>query len=191
MRIIVFLFIMVLPVMAIAQDVKFDTSSEDIVGKLSSPGKIKYRSFGTPPGTRGVKVVKYSNGKIVEKTTQVPQKPDTKTVRIRVQFDHDSATIREESLNILHELALALNNEKLTKQKVMISGHTDSDGSDKYNLELSLRRAKAIRTLLVEKYSIAAQRVDVQGFGENMPLCSNNTAAEKHMNRRVEIEAID
>ena len=70
--------------------------------------------------------------------------------------------------------------------KVNIIGHTDSDGSDAANLELSKKRAAAVRTALAEEFGIDASRMQSDGKGESKPVADNKTKEGKSQNRRVE-----
>lgn len=72
------------------------------------------------------------------------------------------------------------------QHKVLIEGYTDSIGSDNLNKELSDRRANAVRTALVNM-QINMDRVATRGYGEKFPVASNDTAAGRQLNRRVEI----
>lgn len=71
---------------------------------------------------------------------------------------------------------------------VLISGHTDSDGSENYNRDLSIRRAQAVKDWLTGN-GISAVRIKVIGKGEAEPIASNDTSEGKAQNRRIEIEA--
>ena len=70
-----------------------------------------------------------------------------------------------------------------------MNGHTDSDGSDQYNEELSSRRANAVAQYLVSQ-QLDSQRFSVQGLGESQPIASNASASGKAQNRRVEIQIV-
>ena len=70
--------------------------------------------------------------------------------------------------------------------KVEVAGHTDSVGTEEYNMGLSLRRAEAVRQYLVGK-GIAADRLIVRGYGESRPVADNATAEGRFQNRRVEL----
>ena len=72
-----------------------------------------------------------------------------------------------------------------TNFNVEIAGHTDSTGSAEYNENLSDRRANAVREYLIEQ-GISAERLSAQGYGEVVPVASNETASGRAMNRRVE-----
>ncbi len=72
------------------------------------------------------------------------------------------------------------------KTKVMIEGHTDSVGSESSNLVLSDRRASAVKMALTDK-GISSDRISTHGYGEAYPIAGNDTAAERQLNRRVEV----
>lgn len=84
----------------------------------------------------------------------------------------------------VQKLATFLN--KYPERKVLIEGHTDSTGSASVNQALSERRAGAVRAALVDM-GISADRVMTRGYGKSFPVASNNTAAGRQLNRRVEI----
>jgi OmpA-OmpF porin, OOP family len=69
---------------------------------------------------------------------------------------------------------------------VTIVGHTDSDGDEKANLDLSKRRAESVKQMLIKEFSIDAARMKTDGKGENQPSDVNTTSAGKANNRRVE-----
>jgi len=68
-----------------------------------------------------------------------------------------------------------------------VEGHTDSVGSETYNMDLSIRRATAVKNLLVQR-GVAENRIEVIGFGKTMPVATNDTEAGRMKNRRVEIK---
>ena len=74
--------------------------------------------------------------------------------------------------------------------KIEISGHTDSDGDDDSNLELSINRAKAVVNWLIDN-GIKTSRLTFKGYGETKPLVSNNTVNNKAKNRRTELTIIE
>jgi OOP family OmpA-OmpF porin len=69
--------------------------------------------------------------------------------------------------------------------ELVLEGHTDSRGSDQYNLSLSQRRADAVKAKLVEDYGIPGARVSAVGYGESRPIATNNTDSGRARNRRV------
>jgi outer membrane protein OmpA-like peptidoglycan-associated protein len=114
-----------------------------------------------------------------------PPPPAKKKIVLRgVNFDFDKATIRPDAARILDEAVETLRAEP--DVDVLIVGHTDSVGSESYNLRLSERRARAVRDYLVRK-GISAARLRVKGMGEAEPVASNDTPEGRAQNRRVEL----
>lgn len=112
--------------------------------------------------------------------------------RIRLQniyFDTGKATIKPESFPILDQVAEFL--KANPKAVVEIQGHTDSIGSDSYNLSLSQARAEAVKTYLVTRHGIDPSRLIARGYGETMPIASNASREGRAMNRRVEFVIIE
>jgi OOP family OmpA-OmpF porin len=99
-------------------------------------------------------------------------------------FDFDKAVIREADVANLEQDVAAL--MKWGDVKVEVAGHTDSVGSEAYNMDLSLRRANAVRDWMISK-GVAADRLIVKGYGESMPIADNGTAEGRFSNRRVEL----
>lgn len=102
----------------------------------------------------------------------------------KVYFETDKDVIKTESYGLLDQVAAIFKSHPEIK-KVEISGHTDSQGKDAYNLDLSDRRAKAVRAYLVNK-GVEAHRMDAKGYGETKPIASNTSASGRAQNRRVE-----
>ena len=98
-------------------------------------------------------------------------------------FATGSATVLPESKPELEKLRQLL--EDNPGLRIRLQGHTDNVGSEADNLELSSRRAEAVRDFLVEA-GIAAGRLEAKGFGESRPLTSNDTDAGRALNRRTE-----
>ena len=101
-----------------------------------------------------------------------------------ILFDFQSAVIRAESYAVVKEIASVLKQYKDIRIKVL--GHTSSDGDDKANLELSQKRAAAVKELLSSEFGIEADRIEAEGRGEKEPVADNNTRDGKIANRRVE-----
>ena len=104
------------------------------------------------------------------------------TVFNNLNFDTNKDTIKPESFSSLDKLAELLKKE--TSWKLMIEGHTDSDGSDAYNLDLSKRRAGSAKKYLTEK-GVPEGMITSEGYGESKPIADNKTAEGKAKNRRV------
>src|SRR6185436_14159573 len=101
-----------------------------------------------------------------------------------ILFDVNSDRIKAESYGSLKEIAGVLTENK--DLKVQIVGHTDTDGDEAANLELSKRRAASVKAALTGEFGIDAGRMDTDGKGEGQPVDNNTTPAGKANNRRVE-----
>ena len=101
-----------------------------------------------------------------------------------VNFDFDKASLRPQAYAKLDAAAESL--KEWGDGKVEVAGHTDSRGSDAYNMDLSLRRAETVRDYLVTK-GIPSDRLVVKGYGESQPVADNATDEGRFQNRRVEL----
>src|SRR5690606_4807138 len=101
-----------------------------------------------------------------------------------ILFDTGKSTIKADSNQTLQVITDIL--EKFPNAKFTVEGHTDSTGSDKLNKSLSEARALAVKQYLVD-HGIDEFRLSAIGYGEERPIASNNTAAGRKENRRVEI----
>ncbi|WP_296892542.1 OmpA family protein [Thiobacillus sp.] len=110
--------------------------------------------------------------------------PPQKLVLEGVNFDFDKATLRQEDIAIIDKDVTGL--DKWGNVNIEVAGHTDSRGSDKYNMKLSQRRAEAVRNYLISK-GIAADRLTAKGYGESQPIADNATDEGRFKNRRVEL----
>lgn len=102
-----------------------------------------------------------------------------------ILFDVNSDVIRTESAPTLEEIGTMLREHR--DLKIAIEGHTDSDGEDGFNQDLSERRAAAVKRHLVDEYGIEASRLETAGYGESRPVAPNDTTEGKQQNRRVEL----
>jgi len=103
---------------------------------------------------------------------------------LRIHFDINEATIRPESISKVRDFAAFLISNK--GSNVKITGHTDSDADDMYNMILSERRAHSIMQKLIE-LGVSVNRLSAEGKGESMPIASNATQSGKSLNRRIEV----
>ena len=101
-----------------------------------------------------------------------------------VLFETGKADLRAGALRNLYPLVTFL--QKYPERQVMIEGHTDSVGSESSNLDLSQRRADAVRAFLLQNGANASQ-ITARGYGKTSPVASNDTEAGRQQNRRVEI----
>ena len=102
-----------------------------------------------------------------------------------VTFDTNSTVVRPGLHSEINRVAGVLSQYPQTL--VRVEGHTDSVGTTEYNQDLSVRRAMAVKSLLVQR-GIADSRIDSVGYGETMPVATNDTEAGRQRNRRVEIK---
>lgn len=105
-----------------------------------------------------------------------------------IYFLFNRADIRPESKRVLDEIAAALKANPTWKLRV--DGHTDGIGNDAANLDLSKRRAAAVKTALVSQYGIDDSRLSTGGYGESSPQATNDTPEGRARNRRVELQRI-
>jgi len=101
-----------------------------------------------------------------------------------VTFGSDQASLQPGSYAVLDDVAAVL--QQYDRSVIDVIGHADSDGAADYNMDLSRRRASAVAGYLVDR-GIMPERFYVDGRGESAPIASNETAAGKAQNRRVEI----
>ncbi len=108
-----------------------------------------------------------------------------KTALANLEFESAKATIKSSSFTYLDGLADLL--KKHPEWSVKLAGHTDNTGNAAKNLQLSKDRAASVKNYLVSKGADKAN-IETEGFGQTKPIASNNTAAGKAKNRRVEVE---
>jgi outer membrane protein OmpA-like peptidoglycan-associated protein len=102
-----------------------------------------------------------------------------------ITFKTASSDLNSNFYQVLDSVALVL--KEFDKTLVDVEGHTDSDGSDDYNQQLSMQRANSVGTYL-QSHGVNSQRVVALGAGEARPVATNSTPAGKQQNRRVELK---
>jgi len=107
-----------------------------------------------------------------------------KLVSYGIYFDVNKDVVKPESYGTLKGIADVLKENPNVRVKIV--GHTDSDGVDAANLELSKRRGASVKSELIKSFSIDETRLDSDGMGETQPVSPNDTPANKALNRRVE-----
>jgi len=110
---------------------------------------------------------------------------DGRSIIYGIYFDFASDRIKEESEPVLSEIAQVLRTNPTWNLNV--EGHTDSIGSDADNLDLSRRRAAAVKQALTTRYKIDLNRLQTSGYGESRPKDRNDTMEGRARNRRVEL----
>jgi outer membrane protein OmpA-like peptidoglycan-associated protein len=108
-----------------------------------------------------------------------------KLITYGIYFDSGKDIVKPESYATLKEIASIL--QENPTLRIKIAGHTDSDGENAANLDLSKKRALSVKNSLVKDFVIDAARIETDGKGETEPIASNSTAEGKAGNRRVEI----
>lgn len=109
------------------------------------------------------------------------------TFKADFMFDVNSSVIKPGAYQEIDRVAEVLN--KYPQTRIRIEGHTDSTGSEDYNLKLSQQRAEAVKNALVTR-GIDSARIETVGLGESSPIADNTTEAGRQMNRRVKVVII-
>ncbi len=150
---------------------------------ISAPGfRTSEKALTVEPGQT-------ASVEVVLEPARVTLEGDRVRILDKVYFELDSAEIKRESFSLLDEVAeVLLDHPELIQ--VAVHGHTDDQGDDTYNLELSLRRAQAVRRYLVQ-VGVAGDRLSAQGFGETLPLVQETTETARAANRRVEFHVTE
>lgn len=105
------------------------------------------------------------------------------TTTVGISFRSGQAELLSESHQALESIAQFL--KENPELRLEIQGHTDSQGNESFNLDLSQRRAEAVRSYLVEELGIEADRLSAKGYGESSPVADNLTEEGRRMNRRI------
>ena len=105
-----------------------------------------------------------------------------------MNFEFDRAQVRAVAAVVLDEAARILREN--ADVRISVDGHTDATGPEAYNQTLSERRAKAVKSYLVEN-GVRADRLSTRGYGESNPIASNDTREGRELNRRVELKVLD
>ncbi|MDX1328420.1 MAG: OmpA family protein [Arenibacter sp.] len=156
--------------------------------RFIEPGFIKYPKFDLKymPSETKQQFVFLTNVKVAEGGEDLRSKlvKEGQFSTTGILFDSGSDKIKPESYGTLKKIAEALQQE--SGINVRIVGHTDADGSEAANLELSKKRAASVKTVLSNDFGIAESRLQTDGKGEAQPVEDNSTTAGKAKNRRVE-----
>jgi len=113
---------------------------------------------------------------------------DAQTIVLQnVNFEFNKATLTADAKSVLNDVAKGLVSQK--DLRVEIAGHTDSKGSDAYNLNLSNGRAASVKSYLISQ-GVAPSQLVSKGYGEGQPVATNDTDAGRAQNRRVEFRVL-
>ena len=115
-----------------------------------------------------------------------PALKEEKIVIHDILFEFDSAKVSESNISPTLEKLVAHLKKSKGYTKLIIEGHTDSIGTQVYNLGLSKRRAETIRLFLIKKFSLSPDTIEARGRGEDLPIADNGNFQGRQLNRRVE-----
>ncbi|MDX1668613.1 MAG: OmpA family protein [Limnobacter sp.] len=121
---------------------------------------------------------------LITRAQPEPPKPVMITLSASDNFEFDKAKLSQQGIGELNKAILKM--ELVSLEAISIVGHTDSIGSEEYNEDLSMRRAKSVKDYLTAR-GVPANLISVDGMGEAQPVASNKTAEGRAQNRRVEI----
>ena len=156
-----------------------ETKIFDLARAISD--KVKYNMIRFAEGTPLIGNVRIATGLPDMRNKLITE---GKLVSYGIYFDVNSDKLKPQSAGTLKEIAgILTENPEL---KIRIVGHTDADGNDAANLDLSKRRAAAVKNALVAAYSMEAGRIETDGKGEKEPVAPNDNGTNKALNRRVE-----
>ncbi|MCP3953352.1 MAG: OmpA family protein [Desulfobacterales bacterium] len=182
----IFLF----PCTVMANDLIFPKTEAEVINALKMEDKtVEFQ--GVTYQSESHKIYKIINGKRYRvRGIQIVHTPILPKAGALINFEFNSTKIEADSYGTLHMFGKAFV-EKLPTAVFIVAGHSDSDGPDDYNLELSKQRARAIANYLQKTFNIKANRLWVEGYGEKQPLHPNNTEKGRALNRRVEFIRVE
>jgi len=152
----------------------FRTSEIFSEGDKAAPSQVWFKTF----------VSDYSKGYFAPEI----QKRERENFKfVPIYFDYDLAEIKPEYHDFLIRLIRVVNGH--SDLRVKVTGHTDADGSDQYNLDLSKRRAEAIIAFFIS-HGLSKDRLVIDFKGESIPVDNNTTPEGKQHNRRVDFSFI-
>jgi outer membrane protein OmpA-like peptidoglycan-associated protein len=149
--------------------------------KLGSGSQLQVIKITYPPSPQPKKSEQAPPATGIEQQLKEKKKVDI----YGIYFDFASDRLKPESTPVLDEIAGVLKDNP--DWKLTVNGHTDNVGGDAYNLDLSKRRAAAVKQALVTRYQVAPDRLSTDGVGATRPVDTNDTLAGRARNRRVEL----
>lgn len=158
---------------------------------VSGEGEIDTRtgSF-RAPFSEGTTIVEVEDraGFTAQSTVYIKKAPKAdKDIRLKnLQFKFDTDILTKPSQKEVDRIVTVLSDFKI--RKIVVEGHTDSKGSDKYNLNLSQKRAERVRKILIKRLGLDGNQVEAIGFGEERPVTTNSTEKGRLLNRRVDLK---
>lgn len=152
----------------------YSCKTKKMVAKPTAPAPVEEKA--------PVEAAKPEPAPVAEKPAAV-EKPDFNFSNL--QFEFNSAVLKTASFQILDRAAIEI--KKDPEAKITLNGHSSAEGTPEHNMSLSVDRANAVKSYLVNT-GIAAEKFAIKGFGSTVPLTSNSTEEGKALNRRVEIK---
>lgn len=156
----------------------FDSASLEGVSEEKSCGNDVALEGGVPTQTRS----EITPSDVI--VTTLESGIDSK-IDLTFNFNSGSDDISGKGHEQLYEIATALKAPALANNKIMIEGHTDSQGAGDYNKDLSYQRALRVKRVLIEDYDIDRSRLQIDGLGEDQPIADNETEEGRAINRRI------
>jgi len=135
--------------------------------------------------TRSINIIDAGKSKTRLKHKPITPAMEEKAISLQVLFEYDSANLTAQAIQQLQPVGRALASDDLKGMSFRIEGHTDVIGGDQYNLELSQRRADAVKTYLTDQYGLVDISIQVVGKGKSDLADKDNPTSE--VNRRVRI----
>jgi OmpA-OmpF porin, OOP family len=170
-----------LPLAALACAIAAPAAAQEVVDSQSI-----VRSLRAAPATRGLIVApRTAAGSATASPAAVAGE---RKVALDIRFASDSDRLTSAAHAQLEQLGTALNSPELVRTRFLIAGHTSATGAAEHNLRLSQARARAVRSYLLEHFSIAPERIEATGYGSAHPLPAFPPKALQQ--RRVEISAL-
>jgi outer membrane protein OmpA-like peptidoglycan-associated protein len=161
------------------QKEKFD----EIEGVQANEQTVYVPEVSNPSGQTGAE--SSSEGEVVaEEVTFTPAQGLTMTLTEQLLFPYDSSALTSQGTSKVAEIADVL--KEFPDSDVFVMGYTSSDGDDGYNVQLSQRRADAVRNTLIAN-QVSSGRITALGMGSSNPVATNDTESGRMQNRRVEI----
>jgi len=161
-----------------------DAAHDALIASLTDPAGCDTAVKGTDLAT-GAAMSAYVVDTLLTPLDQ-PLQYEKYTVSAEALFDFDKYVLKPQGIAALQNLGAQIRSQGLRVKDIDITGHTDSIGSDAYNMRLSERRAMAVRNFLVSE-GVNSSIIGVSGMGERQPVASNDTAEGRALNRRVEV----
>jgi outer membrane protein OmpA-like peptidoglycan-associated protein len=147
---------------------------------MNSPEDLARALFAEPAApvrTRGV-------GPVQSPSSMALPKP---VVTLNVLFAPNSATVPPASYAEVDKLGTVLSWPQYQDYRIQLEGHTDSQGNERKNQQLSEKRVQSIKQYLTQRFQIAPERIQAVGYGSSKPIASNDTPEGRNQNRRVEV----